>query len=226
MALKSCCCCRLREGSLSIGIIFLVLTILGIFCSIPNWLQLAEDEAALEEYHRFHPNGTDTAERLNMNITVTESDVSSAEHVRLTRVQVVCTALEMVLALVFNSLLIHGVRRSVPVLLLAWLVYYVIIFVIFSLGGVALIIFGILIAAAGTDQDPFFVKDAGLVPMFSALFAVGGLVVLGMAAFMWYLWVVVFSYHRELRDRSEGVHKRDVLMEDRPPAYRPVPQSD
>ena len=198
MTLRGCCGWNLRSSSLAIGIFFLANTILHLIILAILWVRY-------QNIYRLQDIPTETREAL-----------SSFE--RIVFIPVLIYAL---LCLLFNVLLIHGVRRSSFCAVFAWLIYYAIVFVIFVLISIGLLIAcGVLHAGYSTLQEQL--KDSmssststfsGRVPEKEALTAayavavgcgVAGAFGLLVSPLLWYWYALVRAFSTELSGFTVG----------------------
>jgi len=105
-------------------------------------------------------------------------------------VYVLCYA-QLLLYIVFNSLLIQGVNSSSRGMVLAWLIFHGIIHGIQSLAIVALIILGI-------------VYNVPLLYLAAAIVA-------GLVGLFWYWYVVVLTHYNEMRSNDGFVYQQHAM---------------
>jgi len=203
--MKTCCCgCSLQSGTMAIGITFLVLTTLQLIGVLGGWvyvITIARDTdvssndvgfSARGVHHSTPFGSTGSEERQIQNLHEVVTEVRRLVLFPLELGLGIATGV-ILLHLLFNSLLIHGVNNLSVGLIMAWLVFYAINNVIGGIGGIGLLVF------AFTGATSF---------IFPGLFS------LAMNALMWYLWAVVLFHYRQVQEQVGGFqYRRDIDLQ-------------
>ncbi|XP_043234748.1 uncharacterized protein LOC122388047 [Amphibalanus amphitrite] len=243
--LKGCCCCGLRGGAKSVGVFFLVISLLMLIGVIVAW---AVCYSVPTESQGF---GVDTSEgTFGLNVGESRSviggrsekvelnlgklgrygaSVSDRGHVSLhtpggelrsdnnhlvpgldglakgVQIALICCTVYVLLAVIFNSLLIHGVEYDSSCAVLAWLVFYGIHFVLHSIAVVGALI-ACLVMVGSVNVNGVILPGI-----------IGGVVDIGVCVLLWFWWVLVLTFYRELRDATRGFkYQREVSLQDSP----------
>ena len=168
----SCCgVLNLRQGSFAIGLILLTMHSLSLLGCIVTWVVLSTSYDPADQV-----STRDIPQPDGSVITITTRTSSVTYLLPL----IFGTALLMQLVhVLFSGLLLAGVQRERPCLLLTWLVYQIVTLVLGLLGAVATFILALRMSE------------------YALLGAVAGTLV-GLAL-MSYCFVVVLAYYQELR---------------------------
>lgn len=187
MGLTSCCCCvPLRTGALAIGILYLVG---GVLVFISSAFSLSTFHSVPRRAHTDDPN-------LNMVY-------SSA--VILVKVSTIATLCFSIFHILFNSMLIHGIRKQIRCLVLSWVSWYG-----FFNGIATLAWFGLTI---------FLLTRVVTLPSEARAYFVGYLLasILGGSAALaitWYLYACVVAYYQsETRSDNYSMYPASVVVE-------------
>ena len=136
MALTGCCGCNLRTSALAIGTFFLVNNLIHVLAIAISWSKYSASTQAF-----YDPDvPTEIQERMKT-------------YERLIFIPQMIYALS---CLVFNGLLIYGAKRRSPWAVYAWLVFYAIVFALFTLTAI-----GLLIACGFMHAGYITVQTAG-----------------------------------------------------------------
>ena len=245
MALKGCCCCGLRGGAKAVGVFFLIISLLMLVGVIVGWALLLQVPTESQGFGVDTPEGTfgvkigesssifnGRSGNVQVNLgklgtygaTVSDSGrvslqspggglSSDHDHLvagldgvpRAAQIGLIVCTVYVLLTVSFNSLLIHGTEYDSSCAVLAWLVFYGIHFVLHSLSAVCGFI-GCLALMGSADVHGAAVPGV-----------IGASLGLGVSALLWFWWVLVLTFYRELRDATRGFkYHREVSLSEPP----------